>query len=225
LIRAATDATKNLPPGWRVEAYSGQRNQGPHSHGAAIDFRIINDKGQEIPNYKTPGTFSIYEKFAQDTHLALQKIDPALAAQHRWGGYFSGSIAPDNAGGQYGAMDLMHQDFAGGDNRMAAGQWKTGLHPEWAQRWGVTDSSSGIADRARSNTASYQQAPNAPPSEAQKPWGAQAEPLPDYSNYHPINKVKVDNRSDQDVSHAKTSSDSDQGSSEPATEDNMPTDL
>jgi hypothetical protein len=157
LIQAAGEASKNLPPGWRVEAYSGQRDQGPHSYGGAIDFRLIDPQGHELPNYQDPKYYGIYEKFAQDTHLALQKTNPELAAQHRWGGYFSGPLGPN---GQYGAMDLMHQDFAGGDARMAAGQWKTGINSEWRQRWGVTDYSSGIADRARSNTATLAPTPD-----------------------------------------------------------------
>jgi len=151
LVAAATAASKNLPPGWRVEAFSGQRDgrgQGPHSHSGAIDFRIIKPgpNGGEVmlDNYQNPKTFAAYEKFAQDTHAELLKTNPKLAAQHRFGGYFSGQLGP---GGTYGAMDTMHQDFGGGDSRMAAGKWATGLDPEWRRRWGVQDYSAGFAER------------------------------------------------------------------------------
>lgn len=148
LIAAATEASKNLPPGYKIEAYSGQRSgadQGPHRTSGAIDFRIVGPDGKALPNYQDPKTFSTYEKFAQDTHIALEKLNPQLAALHRWGGYFSGNIGKY---GKYGAMDEMHQDFAGGDARMAAGQWSTGVN-KWGQRWGVRDSSPGLAARRK----------------------------------------------------------------------------
>ena len=152
LIEAANEASKSLPPGWRVEAFSGERTgagQGPHASGAAVDFRLIDPDGKAMKDYQAPENFAIYERFAQDSHAALLKSNPALAAQHRWGGYFSGGLGK---GGTYGAMDLMHQDFAGGDARMAAGQWATGLHAGWQRAWGVGERSSGfeahMADRA-----------------------------------------------------------------------------
>lgn len=145
LLDAAQEASKNLPPGYRVEAFSGQREgakQGPHRTSGAIDFRIIDPEGHELKNYQDPKNFAMYERFAQDTHAQLLKTNPALAAQHRFGGYFSGAIGP---GGKYGAMDLMHQDLAG--KAMAAGGWATGLSPEWARRWGVGEHSAGFAAR------------------------------------------------------------------------------
>jgi hypothetical protein len=210
LVQAATEASKNLPEGWRVEAYSGQRDgarQGPHAHAGAIDFRLIDPSGKEIPNYKNPENFRVYERFAQDTHFALQKINPGLAAQHRWGGYFSGSIAPDSAGGKYGAMDLMHQDFDGGDGRMAAGQWKTGLNPEWRQRWGVNESV-GLSKRLEE----LEKTAKAPQQQTVLKIGEKEFPM----DPHPIKTVKIDNRSDHDISEAKSSSDHDPGEAEPA---------
>jgi hypothetical protein len=225
LLKAGAAASRNLPPGWKVEAYSGQRdgpNQGPHAHSGAIDFRLIPPgktfEQMKGADYQSPENFAVYEKFAQDTHLSLQKINPELAQQHRWGGYFSGPIG---AGGKYGAMDLMHQDFAGGNSRMAAGQWETGLHPGWQRAWGVGEHSSGIAERARNNAVNAVRAsssadkPPAWPEQGAEPWdkstGIHIRP-----NDHPINNVKVDNRSDDDVSHAKTSSNNDDGSRQPA---------
>jgi hypothetical protein len=217
LLKAAGAASKNLPPGWKVEAYSGQRDgpkDGPHKHSGATDFRLIPPgktfEQMKGADYQSPENFAVYEKFAQDTHLSLQKINPELAQQHRWGGYFSGPIG---AGGKYGAMDLMHQDFAGGNARMAAGQWETGLHPGWQKAWGVGEHSSGIAERAKNNTANAARvSPSAWPEQGTKP----VDYTPD--NDHPINNIKVDNRSDQDVSHAKTTSDNDSGSSQSASE-------
>jgi hypothetical protein len=240
LIKAAGAASKNLPPGWKVEAYSGQRdgpNDGPHKHSGAIDFRLIPPgktfdqlKGSD---YQSPENYATYEKFAQDTHLSLQKINPELAQQHRWGGYFSGPIGP---GGKYGAMDLMHQDFAGGDARMAAGQWKTGLSPGWQKAWGVGEHSSGIAERAKEDAASKTDvnsdyAPASPTSDKSPPtWPEKGTKSVDYTSDddHPLNKIKVDNRSDMDIHQAKTHSDNDEG--KPVEDDtggssNMPDDI
>jgi hypothetical protein len=160
-MMAATEASKNLPPGWRVEAFSGQRQGGapPHQTQAAVDFRLIDPQGRNVPDYQDPKSFATYEKFAQDSHIALQKINPDLAAQHRWGGYFSGTL-----GRTYGAMDLMHQDVGGGNARMAAGQWETGLHAGWRKSWGVTDSSKGIATRIAERAAADREAADRPPA-------------------------------------------------------------
>ncbi len=159
LVNAAREASKNLPPGWRVEAFSGERlgrNSGPHGTDAATDFRLIDPQGHVMKDYQAPENFAIYERFAQDTHAALLKSNPQLAAQHRFGGYFSGRLGVNPATGkdwQYGAMDLMHQDFAGGDARMAAGQWATGLNKNWLRNWGVGEHSSGFAARRASLAA------------------------------------------------------------------------
>jgi hypothetical protein len=101
----------------------------------------------------------MYERFAQNTHLALEKINPALAKEHRWGGYFSGPIG---SGGKYGAMDTMHQDFGGGAGRMGAGNFETGISPEWKKRWGVTETAGTI------NTA-REAAKVPPPTDLAKP--------------------------------------------------------
>ena len=53
-------------------------------------------------------------------------------------------------------MDLMHQDFGGGDARMAAGQCKSGLNPSWAKTWGVTGQSPGFAASQANWHACYQ---------------------------------------------------------------------
>ncbi len=203
LLQAGEEASKNLPPGWRVEAYSGQRdgaNQGPHAHSGAIDFRLIRPDGTMVSNYQNPENFAVYERFAQDSHLALQKIDPTLAAQHRWGGYFSGDFP------HYGAMDLMHQDYAGGNDRMAAGKWETGVDPGWKRRWGVGESSRGIGARQQELNASTPSTPTTAPDSFKFGPSQTGRGGP---QAHPINKVKVDNRSDEDVSSAKTDSDND----------------
>jgi len=220
LLDAAAQASKNLPPGWRVEAYSGQRDgsgQGPHAHSGAIDFRLIDPNGHMIENYQHPENFAVYERFAQDTHAVLQKTNPELAAQHRWGGYFSGGLGPS---GTYGAMDLMHQDFAGGNSRMAAGQWETGINEGWRRRWGVDEHSSGIVARAAERERLSHQIPDSPKYSKPPPWPEDQRAKPwDSSLYEPsirvrsLNQPKVDNRSDEDVSAAKTNSDNDDGES------------
>jgi hypothetical protein len=121
LLEAARVASQYLPEGYTAEAYSGQRDakdQGPHRYASAIDFRIRDPSGKEVPNYQDPSTYRMYEGFHQDIHASLMQTHPDLAAQHRWGGYFSGPP------GHRGAMDEMHSDLAG--SAMAAGGWKTG---------------------------------------------------------------------------------------------------
>jgi hypothetical protein len=123
LIDAAREASKHLPEGYRVEAYSGQRPVGrqggaAHTTGAAVDFRIIGPDGKMIPNYQSPENYRMYETLHQDIRSVLQEKNPQLAGQYRWGGYFL------HGPGGYGVADLMHGDFA--HSGMAAGGWGTG---------------------------------------------------------------------------------------------------
>jgi hypothetical protein len=163
LIKAATEASKHLPEGWRVEAFSGFRkgSHGLHGTNDAVDFAIYDDKGKRLSNYQNPQTFRIYEKFSQDSHKALSTINPELAKLHRWGGYFGGEL-----GGTYGAADLMHQDFGGkrfGINQrtgeslgMAAGSWQGGLTQKYR---GYFDTSSqpsvGMGSLEKYNYSDY----------------------------------------------------------------------
>jgi hypothetical protein len=122
LLAAAREASKYLPEGYTVEAYSGQRSgkdQGPHLSGSAIDFRIRDPQGRMLANYQDPTQYRMYEQFHQDIHSVLQQTNPALAARHRWGGYFL------HGSNNYGVMDTMHSDLAG-PGRMAAGSWEQG---------------------------------------------------------------------------------------------------
>jgi hypothetical protein len=163
LIKAATEASKHLPEGWRVEAISGFRkgSRGLHGTNDAIDFAIYDDKGKKLSNYQNPQTFRIYEKFSQDSHKALSNINPELAKLHRWGGYFSGTL-----GKTYGAADLMHQDFGGkrfGINErtgeslaMAAGSWQSGLTKKYHGYFDTPDQPSvGMGSLEKYNYSDY----------------------------------------------------------------------
>jgi hypothetical protein len=142
-------ASKFLPQGYRVEAYSGQReggNGGPHSYASAIDWRIVGPNGP-IGNYQNPENYGIYQSFHQDIHKYLADNHPELAAQHRWGGGFGGQLGRNPATGKdyvYGAMDLMHGDFAGGEGRMAASTWSGGYRGN--QPWGNIKTTGGMGD-------------------------------------------------------------------------------
>ena len=162
IIASAREASKYLPEGYSVEAYSGRREgagQSQHGRGpqgSAIDFVIRDKNGQPVNmqpgremttgygNYQYPPNFRVYEKFAQDSHKAMAQIAPQLAQQHRWGGYFGGPLDYPRVGNS-GHMDLMHQDLGGGDAVMAAGKWASGITPEAAKMWGVKDSQ-GMGD-------------------------------------------------------------------------------
>ena len=146
---AGQHASQFLPPGYRVEAYSGQReggNGGPHSYAAAIDWRIIGPDGQ-LANYQDPAHYGAYQAFHQDIHKYLSENHPELAKQHRWGGGFGGQLGKNPATGKdyvYGAMDTMHGDFAGGEGRMAAFTWSGGYKGN--QPWGKLKTTGGMGN-------------------------------------------------------------------------------
>lgn len=119
--------------GFNVEVYSGYRggDKRLHGKGMAVDARLYDPSGKMIPNYQDPKSFAPYQRYAHQVHAELQKIDPKLAAQSRWGGYFSGGK------GKYGALDLMHFDLGGGQVGMAGGSWQGGLTPKQAKIWNL----------------------------------------------------------------------------------------
>jgi hypothetical protein len=114
--------------------------------GGAIDWRIIGPHGP-IDNYQSPENYGIYQAFHQDIHKYLADNHPELAAQHRWGGGFGGRLGKNPATGKdyvYGAMDLMHGDFVGGEGRMAASTWSGGYRGN--QPWGNIKTTGGMGD-------------------------------------------------------------------------------
>jgi hypothetical protein len=127
---------------------------------------------------------------------------PELNGRMAWGGAFGTQL------GGGGAPDLMHFDLGG-----ERGHWTQNLPSKMGPMPGVTYGP-GAVDQ--------QQTPP-PTSQAPSAWPDQAKPMDDYSNYHPINNVKVDNRSDEDVSHAKSTSDNDDGSHQAESEEKSKT--
>jgi hypothetical protein len=110
---------------------SGQlgRTKGEHAGGNAVDINLVDRRnGERLTDYQTrdPVVFKAYQDNANQFHQFLQQNYPDLAAQHRWGGYFSGPA------GLYGAQDIMHHDIGGARHGMAGGSWQQGLNQQQA---------------------------------------------------------------------------------------------
>ena len=111
----------------------GARDKGFHATGNAVDVNLIDRRnGERLTDYQTrdPNVFKAYQDNANAFHTFLEKNYPELAAQHRWGGYFSGGVDT------YGAQDIMHHDL-GGRVGMAGGSWAGGLSQQAADTWGL----------------------------------------------------------------------------------------
>jgi hypothetical protein len=149
LLRWVETAAQSSP--LDVVVTSGKRLGDPrfHGKGSAIDVKLYDTQtGQEIPNYQDARSFNTYQGFANLVRGAQMQLNPELANQLRWGGYFSGGK------GQYGALDLMHFDIGGDTTGMAGGGWDTGLTPEQAQIWGLTAGTGGYGGGGAAPTAS-----------------------------------------------------------------------
>lgn len=131
LIKALEQAaTKG---GFNTQVYSGLRPGDPrfHGKGLALDVRLLDQAGKAMPNYQASKYFPQYQQYAHQVYNQLGSINPQLAQNLRWGGYFSGGK------GKYGALDLMHFDLAGNRVGMAGGSWAGGLAPQQAKLWGL----------------------------------------------------------------------------------------
>jgi hypothetical protein len=155
-------AGNNFP--YIVQPTSGFRPGDPrfHGKGMATDIEIIDPRtGQMIPNSKDPGSFNVYQQFANAARQAQQQLYPELSDKFRWGGYFSGGKS------QYGALDLMHFDLGRSPSLgMAGGDWGTGLTPQQAKIWGLSPGTGGAVDPTMTAsipaTASASYSPAAP---------------------------------------------------------------
>lgn len=139
-----TEASKNLPDGYSIEAFSGDRTggKGNHKNGHAIDWNLYKNGKLIKQPYASPGNrgawkigemggftqnFAEYEKAAQE----MKKVQVAKYPDmpFRFGGYFGGS----------NPNDTMHVDNTPG-GAMGAGSWEKGLFPHAA--WHAAGSSS-----------------------------------------------------------------------------------
>jgi hypothetical protein len=147
IIRAMTEASKYLPPGYSVKVISTSRGPGQSDVGSrsyhikrdangnslAVDVTIVDANGNPLVNpstgtaIRTPQYFQIYREFMQNVHAIQNQLDPNYSNSYcssncgRWGGYF---ITGD-------AQDLMHYDL-GPANDTAAGNWQNGLSSQHA---------------------------------------------------------------------------------------------
>lgn len=193
LVSIMHNASKDLPPGWRAELYSGYRAGDPrfHGQGIAADIRLIDPNGNMVANYQDPHTFRIYERFAQSAKKYQTDLYPALDKDFRWGGYFSGPP------GKYGAMDEMHYDL-GLHGVMGGGSWDKGLSPAQKAIFGGNIETKGMGDVASwqhpvySNYDAAKDVPAAPALEART--------LRNYMGPVPVKQGAASNSSDVDGS-------------------------
>jgi hypothetical protein len=106
-------------PGAKVIVTDGlaSRSSTPnHPRGRAVDVKLVDANGRELPNLRNASTFREYEQFAQTARAIQQAKYPDLNDKFAWGGYFRQGVA----------FDQMHFDIGG--NRGAYGGWDTGLN-------------------------------------------------------------------------------------------------
>lgn len=95
LVDVMREASKDLPPGYRVEMFSGKdgRKSGTTNHpgGVAIDLAIVDSNGKKLsPNGFGEG-HKAYEQLAQSMRLRGQEKYPGT--EYIWGGAWKSSAA------------------------------------------------------------------------------------------------------------------------------------
>ena len=140
------------PYGFSVK--SGYRAGDPRQHGKgrALDVNLIDRKtNQALADYQSPETAKAYQQYANAVYAAAS---PEMKEKLRWGGYFGGGK------GDYGALDLMHFDTAGGPGGlgMKGGGWDTGWTPEMLKTWGIEADAMGPPSSAKVTPEQIQQA-------------------------------------------------------------------
>jgi hypothetical protein len=115
------EASKALPDGFHVTVTSALRKgatvagtggRSQHADGNAIDIKIINLNGQEIPNRGTDSTH-LYQLLAIAAFHANERMFPARSGHLAWGGNFT-------TGPVDGPRDLMHFDYGGDRGRFGS---------------------------------------------------------------------------------------------------------
>jgi hypothetical protein len=200
LLAIVNGAVPSLPAGYtaQITPHGGVREYGSrpslHHSGQAVDIQIYDANGKPVSNYQSPETFSLYQQFANAARAFQQQNYPQLSNQFNWGGYFSGNIGKD---AKYGAMDLMH--FSIGNEKGLAGSWDKGLSPEWAKKWGVSNSV-GTSQQQSNPQQSQWGANNSPQSIVQNPFGQAAPATVPIGNVAPqsfANPTPIPNQSVQ----------------------------
>jgi hypothetical protein len=196
ILSASRNQFEKAHPGYRVLASSGRRTTaGPHSsQTGAIDMIIVDPQGHEISN-KGDDPTGLYHEYARHSYGEMQARYPELKGRFAWGGAFGTQL------GGGGPPDLMHFDLSGD-----RGHWTQ-------NRMGNLGPMPGVLYGKTPSVGPDQQ--TQAPADPKTPW-PQYKPEPWPEEDHPINKVKVHNHSDEDVSEAKSSSDNDSGKSTPA---------
>jgi hypothetical protein len=193
LIDIAMSGAKYLPAGYTLHPVSGiegRRGQsyGFHPRGLASDWQIYDPSGKPIPN-RGDDYSGLYTLWARGAYTEAIKKYPGIANQIGWGGAFAtvpGGTTPD----------LMHIDLGGQRGGLRPGNVLNKLGPLSAEE----------QERALKKSGTQEETPK-PAEEPKKEEPAKPKPtIIEHrgkdevdENAHPVNRVKVDNRSDMDV--------------------------
>jgi D-alanyl-D-alanine carboxypeptidase len=115
LVHLLEEASRFLPPGWRLEVTSGHRagatvaggGRSQHASGLAIDVQLVDPQGRYVANktaLQSGGIWDEYKKLADLVFHCQRLLYPGLEGRLCWGGKFT---LPS------GEWDVMHFDLGG----------------------------------------------------------------------------------------------------------------
>jgi hypothetical protein len=116
LVHLLEEASRFLPPGWKLEVTSGfrhdatvagTRSRSQHASGLALDVQLVDPRGRYIPNktsQQAGGVYDEYKKLADLVFHCQRCLYPELEGRLAWGGKFT--LAS-------GEWDVMHFDLGG----------------------------------------------------------------------------------------------------------------
>ena len=123
LVQVMKAASKDLPPGYRVEMFSGadQRETGTKNHpgGVAMDVKIVGPDGKAIPHTGFGPGLQVYEQLAHSMDVRGKQMFPGT--QWTWGGPWIGKAA--------GYGDRMHYQIYDPD-QMVRGASQPNIKPQ-----------------------------------------------------------------------------------------------
>ena len=98
-MKAAQEASKDLPPGWHAEMVSGhdaRKGTNNHPNKIAMDIKIYRPDGSQVAFNDAihPKDAKMYEQFGQSMRMRGQKMFPGT--NWLWGGTWQGGGAPVN---------------------------------------------------------------------------------------------------------------------------------
>lgn len=97
LAHAIAEATRDLPDGYRAEIFSGAdaRSTGTKNHpsGVAIDLRIVDANGNQLPAAGFDASLKVYEQLFQSVRIRAQYLFTGRNLTWIWGGAWISAAA------------------------------------------------------------------------------------------------------------------------------------